>query len=139
MIRVLLVDDHEAILVGLTGVVAESVGFTVVGCARDASEAVRLAGDLQPDVIVMDLSMGGADGVSTIAQVRTLEPAARIIVHSSHGRPTKAGEALRAGACGFLVKGEPAATVRSAVRQAHDGERPLSTSLLPGLRRLGHA
>jgi DNA-binding NarL/FixJ family response regulator len=137
MIRVLLVDDHEAILVGLSRVLDDSEGFAVVGCAREGDEAVRLVGDLQPDVVVMDLSMGDVDGVSTIERVLRTDPAARIIVLSSQGRPTKVDEALRAGACGFLVKGEPAATVRAAVRQAHDGERPLSSSLLPGLRRLG--
>ena len=138
MIRVLLVDDHEAILLGLTSVLDGSEGFSVVGCAVDGAEAERLAGDLRPDVIVMDLSMRGMDGAATIERILARDPDARIVVLSSYGQPSRVDQALRAGACGFLVKGEPAADVRAAVRQAHDGQRPFSKSLLPGLRRLRH-
>ena len=138
MIRVLLVDDHEAILLGLTGVLDESGGFCVVGCAGDGAEAERLAGDLRPDVIVMDLSMRGMDGAATIERILVRDPAARVVVLSSYGQPSRVDQALRAGACGFLVKGESAADVRTAVRQAHEGQRPFSKSLLPGLRRLRH-
>jgi DNA-binding NarL/FixJ family response regulator len=136
MIRVLLVDDHEAILRGLTSVLDESEGFSVVGTAGDGLEALRLADDLRPDVIVMDMSMREMDGVATIEGILAGDPAARVLVLSSYGQPSRVDQALRAGACGFLVKGEPVADVRAAVRQAHDGEQPLSKSLLPGLRRL---
>jgi len=97
---------------------------------------VRLAQRLRPDVIVMDLSMNGLDGVSSTEQILHLDPDARVVVLSSFGRPTVVNQALRAGACGFLVKGEPVANVVVAIREAHRGEQPLSASLVPGLRRL---
>jgi len=136
MIRVLLVDDHETMLFGLMTVLERSEGISVVGCARDGLEAVSLAQRLRPDVIVMDLSMGEVDGVSTTEQILHLDPAARIVVLSSFGQPTIVDQALRAGACGFLVKGETAANVTVAIRDAHRGEQPLSASVIPGLRRL---
>lgn len=136
MIRVLLVDDHEAILLGLTAALDQTDDITVIGCARDGRDAVSLAGHLHPDVIMMDLSMAGMDGVSSTRQILADDPGARVVVLSSFGRPTVVDEALQAGACGFLVKGEPVSQVADAIRDAHRGEQPLSASLVPGLRRL---
>lgn len=136
MIRLLLVDDHEAILLGLTAALEQTEDLTVVGCARDGRTAVSMAETLRPDVIVMDLSMAGLDGVSSTRQIMASDPHARVVVLSSFGRPTVVDEALRAGACGFLVKGEPVSAVADAIRDAHRGEHPLSASLVPGLRRL---
>ena len=110
-------------------------GFRIAE-ADNGEEALRQAEQLLPDVIVMDLSMGGLDGVSSTRQIMASDPHARVVVLSSFGRPTVVDEALRAGACGFLVKGEPVSAVADAIRDAHRGERPLSASLVPGLRRL---
>ena len=136
MIRVLLVDDHESILLGLTAALDQTEDIAVVGCAREGAEALRMAQHLRPDVIVMDLSMAGMDGVSSTQQLVTRDPDARVVVLSSFGRPTVVDQALRAGACGFLVKGEPVANVATAIRDAFRGEQPLSASLVPGLQRL---
>lgn len=136
MIRVLLVDDHETILLGLTAMLEQVDDIAVVGCARDGHEAVHLADRLQPDVIVMDLSLGTVDGFDATERILQRDPAARVVVLSSFGRPTMVDQALRAGACGYLVKGESATNVTVAIRHAHDGGRPLSDSLVAGLRRL---
>ena len=94
MIRLLLVDDHEAILLGLTAALEQTEDLTVVGCARDGRTAVSMAETLRPDVIVMDLSMAGLDGVSSTRQIMASDPHARVVVLSFFGRPTVVDEAL---------------------------------------------
>ena len=104
MIRVLLVDDHEAILLGLAAALDQTEDIAVVGCAREGAEALRMAQHLRPDVIVMDLSMAGMDGVSSTQQLVTRDPDARVVVLSSFGRVRRMTERGRPGVAGRRLR-----------------------------------
>lgn len=114
-IPVLLVDDHPAVRLGLLLTLADSPTFTVCGEASGVSEARALTEQHQPVAIVLDLLLGGRDGIELIEDLLTLAPAARILVYSSMDEKLYARRALRAGAKGYLMKTEPPAAVVDAL------------------------
>lgn len=138
MIRVLLVDDHALVRRGLAALFAEVRDIEVVGSVEDGSLAAAAALDVRPDVVLMDLSMPGMDGIEATRAVLAVLPAARVVVLTSFGEHERILAALEAGATGYLLKdAEPDAVVRG-VRDAAAGGVPLSpraaTALLPGNR-----
>lgn len=103
-IRVLLVDDHPAVRRTLAEVLSDEVDITVVGECEDGSQAVEAAARLRPDVVFMDLSMPGMDGVAATEAVRAARPEARVIVLT--GEDAKARpDVVRAGAHALVPKG----------------------------------
>lgn len=138
-IRVLLADDHRMLREGLRRSMVDE-GFDVVGEADNGEEAVRLAAELRPDVILMDVSMPEMDGVEATRIIRATDTPARVIMLTMHADAEVLAEALRAGASGYLVKDCSTDEVAAAVRMAANGETALSPQLaatmLDEVRRL---
>ena len=109
MIRVLLVDDHGLVRAGLAGLLETAPDVEIVGQAADGHEAVELAEQLQPDIILMDLSMPVLDGVEATRQIVGRHPETRVIALTSFSDRTKVNDMLASGAVGYLLKDcEPA-------------------------------
>ncbi|PYY37548.1 DNA-binding response regulator [Curtobacterium sp. MCPF17_046] len=135
MVRVLLVDDHALVRNGLRAVLDTTADCTVVGEAATGEAAVDLAETLQPDVVVMDLSMPGAGGVAATAALRERVPTARVLVLTTFADDARVRAALAAGATGYLLKdADPDDVVRAVQATARD-EVPIdprvARSLLP--------
>jgi DNA-binding NarL/FixJ family response regulator len=136
-IRVLIADDHPVVRQGLRVLLEVSGDLAVVGEAADGDEAVRLAAELAPDVIVLDLKMPGRKGAEVIADLRERGIESRTLVLTSVADPAAAAAAVRAGAAGFLYKDvDPDALVR-AIRSVHDGNTLLTPEVAGALLRAG--
>jgi DNA-binding NarL/FixJ family response regulator len=122
MIRLLLVDDHPAVLQGLRMRLELERDLVVAGGARDGQTAVELALAQSPDVIVLDLDMPGMDGLATAAALRALAPCAAIVILSIHGEMAARVRALAAGAIGFVEKTGGIEPLLEAIRQAAQGK-----------------
>jgi len=127
-IRLMLADDHRMLREGLSRSMSEH-GFDVVGEARDGLEAVNMAVSLQPDVILMDVSMPEMDGVEACRQVRASGSATKIVMLTMHADQDVLANAIRAGACGYLVKDCSTEEIADAVRMASNGDTALSPQL----------
>jgi len=123
--RILLVDDHPLTRSALSGLLQQH-GFDVVGEAADGESAVEGAADLQPDLILLDLSMPGLDGLSALPRLREAAPACEVVVLTASGEETNLLAAIRAGAAGYLLKSEPPARIVDFLRGAANGEAALS-------------
>ncbi len=138
-IRLLLADDHRMLREGLRRSMVDE-GFDVVGEADNGEEAVRLAAELQPDVVLMDVSMPEMDGVEATRLIRSTDTHTQVIMLTMHADHDVLSEALRAGASGYLVKDCSTDEVAEAVRMAAGGDTALSPQLaatmLDEVRRL---
>jgi DNA-binding NarL/FixJ family response regulator len=121
VIRVLLVDDQELMRMGFRMVLGAQPDIDVVGEAGDGRRAVELAGELRPDVVLMDVRMPGCDGTEATARIGRELPACRVVMLTTFDDEEYVVQALRAGAAGYLLKDLPAAELASAVRLAHAG------------------
>jgi DNA-binding NarL/FixJ family response regulator len=124
--RVLIADDHPLVRSGLARLVSGAPDMELVGTAADGLRAVELAEREQPDVVVLDLSMPGLDGVSAAGEMRVKSPAARILVLSSFVAEAVVTAAFRAGVRGYLVKNASSVEVLDAIRETHAGGAPMS-------------
>lgn len=134
-VTVLLADDHHLVRSALAGLVDAAPGMRVVGQAADGAEAVALAADLDPAVVLMDLSMPGVDGVEATRQLTASGSGARVVVLTSTSATDRVQAALAAGAVGYLLKDCEPAELVAAVRTAAAGNAPLdprvARTLLP--------
>lgn len=121
-IRILIVDDHPVVRDGLVAILSTQTDFDIVGEAGSGSEAIRLAGELDPDIVLLDLEMPGLDGVAALQQMRVAHPGRRVIVFTAFDSDERIVEALRAGAQGYLLKGVPRQELFDAIRVVHGGE-----------------
>jgi DNA-binding NarL/FixJ family response regulator len=138
VIRVLIVDDHAVVRRGLSDLLGAADGITVVGAVDDGSLALQAVTSLEPDIVLMDLSMPGVDGIEGTRQVLQARPDTRVIVLTSFSENARILAALEAGAVGYLLKdAEPEDIVR-AVHDSFAGGVPISPgaarALLPGNR-----
>ena len=138
-IRLLLVDDHRMLREGLRRSMTEE-GFDVVGEADNGEQAVRMAAELVPDVVLMDVSMPEMDGVEATRIIKATDTPTRVIMLTMHADKEVLAEAIRAGASGYLVKDCSTDEVAEAVRMAAHGHTALSQQLaatmLDEVRRL---
>jgi len=125
VIRVLVVDDHTIVRDGLVQLLRADPDLEVVGSAGDGAAAVALCAELQPDVVLMDLSMPGMDGVEATRHLIEQVPAVQVVVLTSFVDRDRVVDALAAGAIGYLLKDTEPAELRAAIRAAARGESPL--------------
>jgi DNA-binding NarL/FixJ family response regulator len=121
-IRVLVADDHMIVRTGIRHVLESEPGFEVVGEASSGSEALSLAAELHPDVVVLDISMPDESGLQVAAQLRAVSPSPRVLILSMHDNAEYVLESVRAGAHGYLLKDTAATELRSALRAICRGE-----------------
>ncbi len=129
-IRVLVADDHLVVREGLRLILETEAGFEVAGEAADGAEAVRLAAELSPDVVLMDLRMPGVDGLEAMARIRESRPDAAIVVLTTFDEDDLMARALEAGARGYLLKDVTREALLDAVRAAARGEMLLRPEVL---------
>jgi|1186.fasta_scaffold348736_2 DNA-binding NarL/FixJ family response regulator len=126
MTRILVADDHVLLRDSIARLLDAVPGFEVVGRAADGAEAVALAAELEPDVVLMDIEMPQLDGIAATAHIAQVRPGTPVVMLSSYGRRDDVLGALDAGASGYLLKdAEPEDIVR-AVRAAMAGDAPLA-------------
>lgn len=124
-IRVLVVDDHPPMRIGLVGLIASQPGMDVVGEASDGEEAIEVYDDVLPDVVLMDLRMPGMGGVEAILAIRKKHPDARVIVLSTYDLDEDIHRAIQSGAKSYLLKDMSIEEIASTVRGVFAGETPL--------------
>lgn len=125
MIRVLVVDDHRVVRLGLKALLDETSDIEVVGASADGEEACAMAMDLQPDVILMDLSMPRLDGVEATRRILEESPSISIVVLTSFSDRNRVLAALDAGATGYQLKDADTETLLAGIRHAAEGHAPL--------------
>src|SRR5712691_1366113 len=138
MIRILLADDHPIVREGLQAVLETQADFEVIAEAASGDEALRLALELQPDIILLDLEMPIMDGVEATRRLHQLQPSQRIIVFTAFDNDERIIHAVQAGAVGYLLKGAPREDIFNAIRVTMRGGsllQPVVASKL--LRHMG--
>ena len=120
-IRVLIADDHAVVRSGLRSILESEADIEVVGEAGDGHQALEMAQDQLPDVILMDIKMGDWDGVTATRRVRNSVPSSRVIVLTNHDEDELVFSSIRAGASGFLLKEVSGQQLTNAIRTVADG------------------
>jgi DNA-binding NarL/FixJ family response regulator len=126
--RILIVDDHPLTREALSSLLGAH-GFDVAGVASDGEEAIVEAGRLQPDLVLLDLSMPGLDGLSALPRLREAAPESEVVVLTASGTEENLLAAIRAGAAGYLLKTEPPERIASFLDGVVNGEAALSGSI----------
>ena len=144
-IRVILADDHPIVRAGIREALKELPGVEVVGEANDGREAIELVKSLQPDVVFMDISMPGLNGLEATERIVKAFPQVRVIILSCHDNEEYYWHALQVGASGYLLKKAAIAELKAALQRVAGGEIYLSQEISTRLRnqlslhRIAHA
>ncbi len=126
MIKVLVAEDHAVVRAGLGRLLSADAAIEVVGAASDGREAVKLAEETSPDVVLCDLSMPEVDGIEATRQIIAANPGTRVVILTAFSERDRILGALDAGAVGYLLKDAAPEEVFAAVRSAARGEAPLA-------------
>lgn len=129
LIKVLLVDDHEMVRIGLAAVLGTEDGIEVVGEASNGHDGIRLAQEYRPDVVLMDLVMEGMDGIETTRKLLQLYPECKVIVLTSFLDDEKMYPVIEAGAFSYLLKTSRASEIAQAIRAAAKGQSILESQV----------
>jgi DNA-binding NarL/FixJ family response regulator len=132
-IRILLVDDHSLIREGLTVLLEGQSGMTIAGTAASGAAAISTAERLKPDLIVMDLMLPDMNGIEATQRIMAQLPLTRIIALSASRAPEHVYRALRAGACGYLLKNGTSSELLCAIQTVHAGKHYLSPGIDPSI------
>lgn len=135
-VRLLIADDHHVVRHALTTLLSLDPDIDVVGQAADGAEALRLARELTPDVVLMDLQMPGMDGITATARIRAELPSVQVLALTSVPEQQAVVQVVRAGAIGYVMKTSDPGTVVGAVKGAAAGQTQLSAT---AIRRLAQA
>ncbi len=128
-IKVLIADDHTVVREGTRQILAQESDIDVVAEAADGEEAVRLAGDRQPDVVIMDIAMPKLDGIEATRRIKALYPDVTVLVLSAYDDDQFVFSLLEAGAAGYLLKSVRGRELIDAVRAVYAGESALHPSI----------
>jgi len=128
-IRVLIADDHALFRRGLEMVLDEEDDIDLVGQASDGAEAVTVAGEALPDVVLMDIRMPKTSGIEACRATKEVAPSAKIVMLTISDEEEDLFEAIRAGASGYLLKDIPLDEVAEAVRSVHGGQSLINPSM----------
>ncbi len=129
MLRLLIVDDHEVVRLGMRALLERHPTFTVVGEASTQEEAVTMAGSLEPDIVLMDIRLAGGSGIEACQQIKDQFPQIKVIMLTSFAEDELLFAAIRAGATGYLLKQIAGGDVIRAIESAARGESMLDPSL----------
>ena len=128
-IKVMLADDHLVVRMGLAAIISIERDMEVVGEAADGAESVKLAAELHPDVVIMDIMMPKLDGVAATAEIRKHNPETKILILTTFGTSDELRRALDVGATGALVKDSAQTELVSAIRECAAGRKIISPAV----------
>jgi NarL family two-component system response regulator LiaR len=123
--RVLLADDHAVLREGMRNILERDKEITVVGEARDGEEAVKLAAELKPDVVIMDIVMPGLNGIEATKKIKQENPAVNVLILTAYSDIRYILGLLEAGACGYLLKSAHGTEITNAIHAVKSGESVL--------------
>ena len=132
-VRLLLVDDHPLVRDGLRARLNATAHLRVVGEAGDGEEALRLAVELKPDLMLTDISMRGMNGIELTQRLRATQPEVRTLVLSMYDNGEYIANAMRAGACGYVLKDAPTAEIINAIERVAAGDSYFSAAAMASL------
>jgi DNA-binding NarL/FixJ family response regulator len=132
-IRILTVDDHLLLREGIAAVLASQQDMTIVGQAANGYEAIECFRRQRPDITLMDLRMPDMNGLDAITAIRAEFPGARIIVLTTYAGDVQAAAALRAGACGYILKNLVRKELIETIRAVHSGKRRVLPEIATGI------
>jgi len=137
--KILIVEDHPILVYGLQLMIEKEEGFDVSGVVNTRDEALELLGSMEPDLVVIDISLQYQDGISLIKRIKTSEYKVPILCLSMHEELYYAKQCLRAGSSGFITKSEPCEVIINGIRKILDGEIYLSEPIRRQmLKQMGH-
>jgi two-component system invasion response regulator UvrY len=129
VIRILLVDDHELVRIGIKRLLQDVQGIKVVGESSTGEEAVKAAKELLPDVALMDVQMPGIGGLEATRKMVRHNPDIKVLALTIHGDEPYPSRLLQAGAAGYITKGCDADEMVRAIRTVHSGQRYISSEI----------
>ncbi len=133
-IRILIVDDHLAMRVGLAALIADRSGLAVVGEATNTSEAIAACEKLSPDIVLMDLRIEGGGGVDATLAIRQRWPDTRVLIVTTYDGDEDIHRAIQAGASGYLLKGLTSTELINAIEAVHLGKQVMPPTVAARLR-----
>ncbi|MCL4393947.1 MAG: response regulator transcription factor [Chloroflexi bacterium] len=129
-IRVVIADDHLIVREGLRLILETAADIELIGEAADGAQAVEMAGELKPDVVLMDLQMPRLDGLAAIDRIRAQQPEIAIVILTTYNEDDRMVRGLRAGALGYLLKDTDRETLLNTIRAAARGETLLKPEIV---------
>jgi DNA-binding NarL/FixJ family response regulator len=133
--KLLVVDDHAFMRVAINAILTRDSSLEVVGEARDGQEALERCRELRPDLVLMDVSMPKVDGLEATRCIKAHSPETSVLILTAHAEHSLLMDAVKAGAAGYVLKGDHPDHVLDAVRAVLDGETPLDQGLAMRLLR----
>jgi two-component system response regulator NreC len=131
--KVLVCDDHAVVRAGLRLILEKEKEFQLVGEAETVDQAIELASHFQPDIVLMDISIPGANGLDAIPLVQEVAPGAKVLILTVHDDEAYFFQALQAGAAGYVLKGASVSELLAALRLVIQGGAPIPRALAPRL------
>lgn len=128
-IKVMIVDDHELIRQGLRKILEMENGFAVTGVAEDGETAIKMAQELKPDVMLLDINMKGLNGIKTLKRIRDMELPVKVIMLTIHSDREYLIKTLNLGASGYVLKDTGTDSLITAIRKVHEGESYIQPSM----------
>jgi len=133
MIRVLIADDHGIVRGGIRRILEDREDIQIVGEASDGQKAIQKVRETAPDVVLLDISMPGMDGIDVTKQLKAIDPEVRILILTMHAEEQYAPRLMRAGAMGYVTKHAAPEDLVKAIHVVHSGRRFISPTLTENL------